>query len=105
MMHHIISDAWSLGVTVRELSALYGAALAGEPSPLPELASSTPTSRAGSARWLSGEVLAGELEHWRRTLDGAPEALELPTDRPRPAPLAPGGAPAARPARRSWRRS
>ena len=91
MMHHIISDAWSLGVTVRELSALYGAALAGEPSPLPELAVQYADFARWQRSWLSGDLLADELEHWRRTLDGAPEALELPTDRPRPAPLAPAG--------------
>jgi amino acid adenylation domain-containing protein len=91
MMHHIVSDAWSLGVTVRELSALYGAALAGEPSPLPELAVQYADFARWQRAWLSGELLADELEHWRRTLDGAPEALELPTDRPRPAPLAPAG--------------
>ena len=91
MMHHIVSDAWSLGVTVRELSALYGAALAGEPSPLPELAVQYGDFARWQRSWLSGEVLAAELDHWRQTLAGAPEALELPTDRPRPAPLAPAG--------------
>jgi amino acid adenylation domain-containing protein len=87
MMHHIASDAWSLGVTFRELSALYRAFGAGEPSPLPGLAVQYADFARWQRSWLSGEVLAAELEHWRRTLDGAPEALELPTDRPRPAPV------------------
>ncbi|HLL48289.1 MAG TPA: condensation domain-containing protein, partial [Longimicrobiaceae bacterium] len=36
-LHHVVSDGWSMGVLTRELSALYGAYLAGAPSPLPEL--------------------------------------------------------------------
>src|SRR5258708_39728458 len=36
-MHHIIADAWSLGVLVRELTPLYQAFIAGKPSPLPPL--------------------------------------------------------------------
>src|SRR6185369_12204493 len=36
-MHHIASDAWSMGILVREVMALYAAFTAGRPSPLPEL--------------------------------------------------------------------
>ncbi|HEY0553301.1 MAG TPA: amino acid adenylation domain-containing protein, partial [Thermoanaerobaculia bacterium] len=39
---------------------------------------------AWQRRWLAGPVLAGQLDYWRRQLAGAPEALDLPTDRPRP---------------------
>ncbi|HSS48512.1 MAG TPA: amino acid adenylation domain-containing protein, partial [Thermoanaerobaculia bacterium] len=46
-LHHIVADGWSAGLLVRELAALYGAALAGEPSPLPELA----VQYADFARW------------------------------------------------------
>src|SRR6185295_15915327 len=56
-MHHIISDGWSLGVLVREITALYGAAVSGTPSPLPEL----PIQYADFAVWqrqrLQGEIL------------------------------------------------
>jgi hypothetical protein len=51
-MHHAVSDGWSIGVLVRELSQLYAAFRAGEPSPLPELAIQyadfAPGSAAGS---------------------------------------------------------
>ena len=84
VMHHIISDGWSLGVLYRELAALYGACRRGLPSPLPEL----PVQFADFALWqrrrLSGEFLAGELAFWRGQLEGAPEHMELPIDRPRP---------------------
>ncbi|HKQ72654.1 MAG TPA: amino acid adenylation domain-containing protein, partial [Blastocatellia bacterium] len=36
-------------------------------------------------RQLSGEVLQRQAEYWKSTLAGAPDLLELPTDRPRPA--------------------
>jgi amino acid adenylation domain-containing protein len=85
VMHHIISDAWSLGVLLRELGTIYAAFLAGEPSPLPELPVHYPDFARWQRRWLSGEVLEREVAHWRRTLTGAPESLELPYDRA-PAP-------------------
>ncbi|HEX4965506.1 MAG TPA: amino acid adenylation domain-containing protein [Thermoanaerobaculia bacterium] len=84
-MHHVTSDAWSLPIVLRELAALYRAALAGEPSPLPALPVQYADFAAWQRSWLSGEVLSGELAHWRRVLSGAPESLELPADRPRPA--------------------
>src|SRR6185503_8108657 len=37
-MHHIVSDGWSIGVLVKELSALYTAYAQEQPSPLAELA-------------------------------------------------------------------
>jgi amino acid adenylation domain-containing protein len=84
-LHHIVADGWSIGVLTRELAALYAAARLGRPSPLPEL----PVQYADYAVWqrrqLQGEVLAGQLDYWRRQLAGAPPLLDLPTDRPRPA--------------------
>ena len=80
--HHIVSDAWSLGVLLRELGAFYTAFAAGEPSPLPELPVQYPDFARWQRRWLAGEVLEREVAHWRRALAGAPESLELPYDRP-----------------------
>jgi amino acid adenylation domain-containing protein len=78
-VHHIVSDGWSLGVLVRELTALY----AGET--LPEL----PIQYADYAAWqrerLTGEALEEELAWWRERLAGLPPSLDLPFDRPRPA--------------------
>ncbi|HLL82433.1 MAG TPA: amino acid adenylation domain-containing protein, partial [Longimicrobium sp.] len=84
-MHHVVFDGWSVGVLLAELSALYSAFAAGEPSPLPEL----PVQYGDYAVWqrehLAGEQLERQLEYWKAKLAGAPELLELPTDRPRPA--------------------
>jgi amino acid adenylation domain-containing protein len=83
-LHHIVSDAWSMEVLVREVSALYNARVQGLPVRLPELAVQYADFAHWQQSWLSGEVLRLELAHWRDKLAGAPEFLDLPTDWPRP---------------------
>ncbi|HYO11935.1 MAG TPA: condensation domain-containing protein, partial [Thermoanaerobaculia bacterium] len=82
--HHIASDGWSVGVFLRELSELYAAFAAGRPSPLPDLAVQYADFAAWQREYLMGEGLEGQLAWWRERLAGAPAALDLPTDRPRP---------------------
>ena len=85
-MHHIISDGWSLRVVLtRELQALYGAYVTGRPSPLSELPVQYADYALWQRDWLQGEVLDRQLAYWKAQLTGAPAALALPTDRPRPA--------------------
>jgi acyl carrier protein len=81
--HHIIFDGWSVGVFVRELSALYQARVAGVPASLPPLAIQYADFAAWQRGWLKGEVLERQVAWWRGQLTGA-AVLELPTDRPRP---------------------
>ena len=81
-MHHIASDAWSLGILVREVTAFYEAD--GRPAHLAELPIQYPDFAHWQRRWLSGEVLERELGFWREQLGGVP-VLDLPTDRSRPA--------------------
>ncbi|WNG57633.1 AMP-binding protein [Archangium gephyra] len=85
VMHHIVSDGWSMGLLVREVAELYEAFSKGKPSPLAELPVQYADYAAWQRQWLDGEVLEGQLEYWRKQLRGAPPALELPTDKPRPA--------------------
>ena len=84
-MHHIICDAWSIGVLLEELIHLYSAYSAGATPTLPDL----PLQYADFAVWqradLSGDRLERQRTFWRTQLSGAPALLELPTDRPRPA--------------------
>src|SRR5580700_7571150 len=91
-MHHIISDAWSAGIFVQELGAFYEANCAGSPSPLPELKLQYADYAAQERQWLSGEVLRKQLAFWRERLKGIPPVLDLPLDRPRPAPRTFAGA-------------
>ena len=85
-MHHIAADGWSIGLLVRELSALYRAGLAGADlaAALPELPIQYADFAVWQRGWLQGEVLERQLAYWRERLAGAPPLLELPTDRPRP---------------------
>ena len=84
-MHHIISDGWSIGVFIRELSHLYGAFVAGKEPTLPILPIQYADFAVWQREWLQGKVLAAQLEYWKQQLADAPPLLELPTDRPRPA--------------------
>ena len=83
-MHHIISDGWSMGVLIEELTHAYRAYAAGHEPTLPGL----PIQYADFAVWqrnyLSGERMEAQLSYWREQLSGAPALLELSTDRPRP---------------------
>ncbi|HEU4557299.1 MAG TPA: non-ribosomal peptide synthase/polyketide synthase, partial [Longimicrobium sp.] len=91
-MHHIVSDGWSIGVLHRDLGALYSAFVRGEPDPLPPLPVQYADYAAWHRRWVGGPVLEAQAKYWTNLLAGAPELLELPADRPRPARQAFAGA-------------
>ncbi|HEB87640.1 MAG TPA: amino acid adenylation domain-containing protein, partial [Gammaproteobacteria bacterium] len=85
IIHHIVSDGWSMGVLMHEISALYKAlAAGGQPDPLPALPVQYADFAVWQRNWLQGDVLDGQLQYWKQRLTGA-STLELPTDRPRPA--------------------
>lgn len=83
--HHFVHDGWSLARLLTELTEIYPALATGRRSPLPR-----PTVQYGDFTvwqrdWMRGQVLDRHLDHWTRKLRGAPQAVALPTDRPRPA--------------------
>ena len=84
-LHHIISDGWSQGVMLRELSVLYGAFSQGLPSPLTPLPIQYADYALWQRGWLQGEVLEAQVRYWKERLAGAAPILEQPSDRPRPA--------------------
>ncbi|MBE9229036.1 non-ribosomal peptide synthase/polyketide synthase, partial [Phormidium sp. LEGE 05292] len=84
-MHHIVSDGWSIGVFVEELTALYNAYVQGQPSPLSPLPIQYTDFAIWQRNWLQGEVLQSQLSYWQNQLYLAPALLSLPTDRSRPA--------------------
>ena len=84
-MHHIATDGWSLGIFVREFSALYEAFSKGQSVSLPELPVQYSDFAVWQREWLQGEVLDAQLQYWKKKLAGIPSVLELATDRPRPA--------------------
>jgi hypothetical protein len=83
-LNHLISDCWSKGVLVKEISSVYEAFCRAQPTPLPEL----PIQHADFAAWqrqqLQREVLEKELKYWKENLGDAPPLLQLATDRQRP---------------------
>jgi len=83
-IHHIVSDAWSMGVLVREVGALYQAMCEGKESPLPELEIQYADYASWQRRYLSGEVLDERLKYWKKQLGGKLSLVNLATDRPRP---------------------
>jgi amino acid adenylation domain-containing protein len=83
-MHHIISDAWSTAVFIREITVLYETFRAGKPSPLPELPIQYADFAVWQREWLQDEVLEKQLAYWKQQLNGVSQVLELPMARPRP---------------------
>ncbi|HZD92694.1 MAG TPA: amino acid adenylation domain-containing protein [Candidatus Sulfotelmatobacter sp.] len=81
-MHHIITDGWSLGVLIRELTALYEAFREGRPNPLAPLAIQYADFAWWQRQHLTGDVLDKQMSYWRSQLDNSP-ILELPLDHPR----------------------
>ncbi len=85
IVHHAVFDDWSLNIFRKELSLFYAAFLKGETANLPALPIQYADYAVWQRRWLQGSALEKQLEYWRKRLEGAPELLEMPTDRPRPA--------------------
>jgi amino acid adenylation domain-containing protein len=84
IMHHIISDGWSMGVFINEFGQLYRSLSVGELLELPELTIQYADFASWQKQWLTGDVLNKQINYWKELLTGAPPLLELPTDRPRP---------------------
>ena len=83
LLHHIVCDGWSLEVLLREIAALYDAARHGNQAPLKPL----PLQYVDYVHWqrrrISGERLQQGIAYWKDRLNHAPQAIEIPTDRPR----------------------
>jgi amino acid adenylation domain-containing protein len=84
VIHHIISDSWSMGVLFWEIGQLYEASSTGECSPIPDLKIQYADYALWERQWLKAEAIERQLSYWRERLADAPPALELPLDRPRP---------------------
>jgi amino acid adenylation domain-containing protein len=79
VMHHIISDGWTLGVAIGELNAFYAAALSGRQAPLAPPALQYPDFSVWQRSEQAAPMLDRQLEFWREQLRGL-EPFELPSD-------------------------
>ncbi|MFO0723577.1 MAG: non-ribosomal peptide synthase/polyketide synthase [Myxococcota bacterium] len=84
VMHHVVSDGWSMGVLMRELTTLYASEVKGTAPALEALPIQYSDYAIWQRSWLEGKVQEKQLAYWKRTLEGAPRLLDVPTDRPRP---------------------
>ncbi|MDZ8091994.1 MAG: condensation domain-containing protein [Nostoc sp. DedQUE05] len=78
IMHHIVSDGWSIGLLIKEVTALYEAFCKGQPSPLSELPIQYADFAAWQQNWLQGEVLNTLLTYWKKQLGDNLPVLQLP---------------------------
>ncbi|MGW0859505.1 amino acid adenylation domain-containing protein, partial [Streptomyces sp. NPDC002690] len=91
VLHHVVADGWSLAPLVRDLGAAYRARVEGTGTPdWPALSVQYADYTLWQHRLLGDEtdpesLAAIQLAHWREALRGAPDLLDLPLDRPRPA--------------------
>lgn len=84
VLHHIIADAWSLDICVRELAVLYEAFTSGIPATLSDLPIQYADFAVWQRTWLEGTVLDQQLGYWKTQLGSELPTLALATDRPRP---------------------
>ncbi len=85
LMHHIISDGWSVNVFVKEFSILYRGFLQGQPVQLPPLKIQYADFAVWQKKKLESEIKEKQLTYWKQKLGGSLPVLELPADHPRPA--------------------
>ncbi len=94
-MHHIVADAWSMGILTGELGAFYDRFVRsvgdGSLEPLEPLELQYADYAMWQRRSLASEQFDRQLAYWREQLDGV-EELALPLDHPRPAVQAHRGA-------------
>ncbi|MBY0273555.1 MAG: amino acid adenylation domain-containing protein, partial [Alphaproteobacteria bacterium] len=83
-LHHIVIDAWSLGIFFRELGGYYESYTDGKALSIERLPIQYKDFAVWQRNWLQGEELEKQLHYWQNRLEGAPDQIKLPTDRPRP---------------------
>jgi natural product biosynthesis luciferase-like monooxygenase protein len=83
VVHHIVSDGWSLGVLLEDFGVLYKNFSILQPSSLPALRVQFADYAVWQRSRLQGKNLQRHTEYWLKQLEGVPPFLNLPTDQPR----------------------
>lgn len=84
VVHHIISDGWSMNVLVNELLLLYNAHTRGIVNPLSPLKIQYKDYAIWQQQQLSSTSLVNHRSYWLKQFEGELPVLELPADNPRP---------------------
>ncbi|SDZ05297.1 amino acid adenylation domain-containing protein, partial [Pseudomonas salomonii] len=84
VLHHIVSDGWSMQVMVDELVQLYVGFSQGQDVRLPELPVQYPDYALWQRSWMEAGEKERQLGYWVERLGGEQPVLELPLDHPRP---------------------
>ena len=88
-LHHIISDGWSMGIFLQEISTLYKVLITNQPSSLPTLEIQYADYAVWQRQWLQElgsndySLLQNQLNYWKQQLSGTTPLLELPISKPR----------------------
>ncbi|MUZ75260.1 amino acid adenylation domain-containing protein [Agrobacterium vitis] len=85
VMHHIVSDAWSINVLLRDLWTSYAAFAAREEPALPPLTMCYSDFAEWQRSSATEDAIEKQVQYWKEALGDAPTGLELPTDQVRPA--------------------
>ncbi|MGW3418207.1 non-ribosomal peptide synthetase [Streptomyces phaeochromogenes] len=83
VIHHIVTDGWSMDLLHRELAELYEAHVKQTPAHLPELTYQYADFAAWEGSEFEGGAFADDVAYWREQLAGAPQVIDLPVDVPR----------------------
>ena len=84
-VHHIVFDAWSAGIFLRELRSLYTSRSAGTPDGLPELPARYVDFAVRQREWLDSPACTRQLSYWTAQLTPLPAPLRIPADYPQSA--------------------
>ncbi|MFM0302263.1 amino acid adenylation domain-containing protein [Paraburkholderia sediminicola] len=84
VIHHIVSDAWSMGILIRDFVSLYGETQYGHAISSPGPALQYSDVARWQREWIDSDTLARQMSYWSNQLAGTAPVLSLPADRPRP---------------------
>ena len=85
VMHHTITDGWSMNLFIQELTTCYQAFCEQTQPQLPTLPVQYTDYAQWQRQWLQTGIAETQLDYWKQQLADAPTLLKLPTDYPRPA--------------------
>ncbi|MCL5071891.1 MAG: amino acid adenylation domain-containing protein, partial [Actinobacteria bacterium] len=83
IMHHIITDGWSMNIIAKELGIFYNSFVQGKKAIIPDVKIQYADFTLWQREWLKGEILNKQLDYWKTVLHDVPEIIQLPFDKPR----------------------